>query len=128
MPLMCCKHAAERDGLVAEFGQDRVQAIMAKAFRAVRKPEIVEVAEVVPALMPEPAPRRHGAAASTVEALMFSLRERGAAALAERDCQRRLAELSTAQICIVLRRLIAARARFPAIDDELLFKLGEQLA
>ena len=59
---------------------------------------------------------------------MFSLCQRGAAALAERACQSRLAELSTAQIYTVIERLIAARPRFRVIDDELLFLLGEQLA
>ena len=70
----------------------------------------------------------HQACDSTVEALMFSLRQRGAAALAERDCRSRLAELSTAQIRNVIERLIVARPRFPVIDDELLFLLSEQLA
>jgi hypothetical protein len=67
------------------------------------------------------------AAASTVEALMFSLRERGVAALSERDCRRRLAELSTAQVRDVIRRLMVLRPRYPTITDELLFQLGEQL-
>jgi hypothetical protein len=69
------------------------------------------------------------AAASTVEALMFSLHERGAAALAEPVCQRRLADLSSAQVREVIARLIALRPRYPAaITDELLFLLGEQLS
>jgi hypothetical protein len=37
---------------------------------------------------------QHGAASSTVEALMFELRTLGVAALAGGNCQRRLAELS----------------------------------
>ncbi len=44
-----------------------------------------------------------------------------------KTCQSRLAELSTAQIRSVIERLIVARPRFRAIDDELLFLLGEQL-
>ena len=75
----------------------------------------------------EPAPAKR-AAASTIEALMFSLRERGAAALSEKVTQSRLAELSTDQIHIVIERLVAAQSRYPAIDDELLFLLSEQLA
>ena len=70
----------------------------------------------------------HGRAAeSTVEALMLALRERGAAALAEPECQKRLANISTAQMRDVLARLMALRPSYPAIDDELLFLLGKQL-
>jgi hypothetical protein len=68
------------------------------------------------------------AAASTIEALMFSLRERGQAALSEPATYRRLAGLSTAQVREVIARLIAARPRYPAITDDLLFQLGEQLS
>jgi hypothetical protein len=71
---------------------------------------------------------RNRAAEATVEALMFSLRERGTAALAEPETQRRLAELSSAQVRDVIARLIAVRSpQYPAIDDELLHLLGEQL-
>jgi hypothetical protein len=41
---------------------------------------------------------RRRVAASTVEALMYSLRSRGVAALAEPDCQRRLSELNDDQV------------------------------
>jgi len=116
--------AAVQTGLVGTLGQDTVQAIMARAFAleasCASDPNIPdEITEKA-----EPGIR---AAASTAEALMFSLCKRGAAALSEKSSQRRLAELSTAQIFIVLERLIAARPRFPVIDDELLFLLGEQL-
>jgi hypothetical protein len=67
------------------------------------------------------------AAASTVEALVLALRERAAADLAEPECQRRLANLSTAQMRDILARLMALRSNYPAIDDELLFLLGKQL-
>ena len=43
---------AVRDGLVAAIGQDRVQAEMAKAFRAVRQPYIVENVARVPIRSP----------------------------------------------------------------------------
>jgi hypothetical protein len=45
------------------------------------------------------------AAASTLEALMFSLRQRGTAALSEPDTQRRLGELSEQQLHEVGARL-----------------------
>jgi hypothetical protein len=45
------------------------------------------------------------AAAMTVEALMYSLRERGTAALAERDTRRRISELSDEQALDVAGRL-----------------------
>jgi hypothetical protein len=67
------------------------------------------------------------APAATVSGLVFSLRERGDAALAEPDCRRRLAEISTTQVREVIGRLIAVRPRYPAITDELIFRLGEQL-
>ena len=68
-----------------------------------------------------------GAAFTTVEALMFSLRERGEAALHERDTRRRLAELSTDQLREVLRRLVRLRPKYPAITDQFLFHLNELL-
>jgi hypothetical protein len=68
-----------------------------------------------------------GAALWTVEALMYSLRERGAAALAEPDTQRRLGELSGNQVREVISRLVKLRSKYPAVTDELLFQLGEQL-
>jgi hypothetical protein len=49
------------------------------------------------------------AAASTVEALMFSLRERGVAALKERDTRRRLGELDDRQLIEVGRRCQALK-------------------
>jgi hypothetical protein len=67
------------------------------------------------------------ATASTIEALMLALRERGAAALAEPDRQKLLANVSTAQMRDILARLMAFRPSYPAIDDELLFLLGKQL-
>src|SRR4051812_1065354 len=115
--------AAVRTGLVNAIGQDAVQAIMCEAFAVVHESGIIAS---VPDPMRETAPEIR-AAARTVDALMFSLRERGSSALAERAVQSRLAELSTAQIHSVIERLIVARRAFPAIDDELLFLLGEQL-
>lgn len=70
---------------------------------------------------------KYGAPSSTVEALMLSLRERGVAALTEADTRRRFADLSTAQVREVLARLIRARAKFPAITDDLLLIIGEQM-
>jgi hypothetical protein len=113
------QQAAEASGLVAAIGQDELQTLMAAAFGAVREPT-------------EPAPAaaivRNRAAESTVEALMFSLRERGTAALAESETQRRLAALSSAQVRDIIARLIMSQPRYPAIDDELLHLLGEQLS
>jgi hypothetical protein len=57
---------------------------------------------------------------ATVEALMFELRDRGMAALAEQPNQRRLAELSDDQITEVLKRLSKLRAEYPVITDDLL--------
>jgi hypothetical protein len=112
--------AAERAGLVTELGQDGVQAIIAKTFAQDHRREPVAVA-----IDPEPPTCR--AAASTVEALMFSLRERGEAALSERAFLDRFAGLSTKQVREVIARLIKLRPTYPAISDDLLLTLGEQL-
>jgi hypothetical protein len=112
------QRAAVAGGLVEQHGQDHVQEIMALAFRAVRDDLRCSEPE------PERAPEAKRAPAATVEALMFVLRERGEAALAERDTLRRLGDLSTQQVRDVIGRLIGLRAQYPAITDDLLFKLG----
>jgi hypothetical protein len=63
---------------------------------------------------------RSDAAASTVEALMFSLRERGVGALVEPDCRRRLTDLSAKQLEEVTVRLARMRGKYPKITDELM--------
>jgi hypothetical protein len=70
---------------------------------------------------------RYRAASATVEALMYEFRTFGLAALAGANCRRRLAELNRAQLQEIIRRLMHMRQRCPAITDELLFQLGEQL-
>ena len=69
----------------------------------------------------------YGAAPTTVEALMLSLRSRGAAALAERDTKRRLADLSVVQVRQLIDRLIKLQPRYPRIGDELISTLREQI-
>ena len=66
--------AAERDGLVARLGQDAVQAIMAKAFRAVRKPYVVPAMDRVPEPMAE-APARGIVPGATLSAAEYLVRE-----------------------------------------------------
>jgi hypothetical protein len=68
---------------------------------------------------------QYGAAQSTVEALMYSLRECGVAALSEPSTQRRLFELSKAQLAEVIARLNRLRPKYPNISDELILMLGE---
>jgi hypothetical protein len=58
---------------------------------------------------------------------MYSLRERGTAALLESACRDRLGDLSSEQVRDVIARLIALRSRYPNVTDELLFRLGELL-
>jgi hypothetical protein len=70
---------------------------------------------------------RYGAAPTTVEALIYELRTDGLEALATSNCQRRLSDLSTIQVRDVIERLTRLRARYPAITDELLSQLGDQL-
>ena len=64
--------------------------------------------------------RRSGAPQSTVEALMFSLRERGTGALEETDAKRRLSELSNQQVIEIGDRLQQLRpeiARAWPVDE-----------
>jgi hypothetical protein len=66
-----------------------------------------------------------GAAPSTVEAVMYKLRTYGLAAIAGPNCQRRLADLSDAQLRQVIERLDRLRTKYPAITDNLLLSLAE---
>lgn len=67
-----------------------------------------------------------GAAISTIEALMFSLRECGEPALTRADNQRRLVELTPDQLAEVILRLDRMRTKYPAVTDSLLLRLGEK--
>lgn len=100
--------AAVRTGLVALLGQDAVQAIMADAFTIVKRDET-------------PAKHARGAARSTIEAAMFSLRERGTAALGEPDTQRRISQLNETQLHEVGARLqrFAPKIARPWIAEEI---------
>jgi hypothetical protein len=77
--------------------------------------------------MYEAALRKRGAPRATLEALMYSLRERGERALTEPDCQRRLSELSPVQLREVIVRLDRMRAEYPAVTDSLLLRIGEKI-
>jgi hypothetical protein len=65
---------------------------------------------------------RGRAAQSTVEALMYSLRERRMAALTERDSQRRINELSETQVREVGARLRALKTPWSADEIERLLE------
>lgn len=71
--------------------------------------------------------RDQGASISTIEALMFSLRERGKSALTSSDTDRRLSELSPDQLAEMIVRLDRLRSKYPAVTDELLVLLGEKI-
>lgn len=61
----------------------------------------------------------------TVEALVFDLRERGAAALNIAANRERLSKLSPKQIDEVIMRLANRRAKFPVITDDLLLLIDQ---
>jgi hypothetical protein len=97
--------AAVETGLVAAIGQDAVQAIMvasgwdAPSWREAAAWYHEQRGDRV--LIVEPASFKRAAGAApkpTVDALMYSLRERGVAALAEPATRRRLGELSEEQL------------------------------
>jgi hypothetical protein len=70
----------------------------------------------------------HGAAQSTVEAVKYELRTYGLAAIAGPNCQRRLADLSDAQMRDVIECLDRLRPKYPAITDSLLLALAELIS
>jgi hypothetical protein len=72
-------------------------------------------------------PERDEAAQSTVEALMYELREHGVDQLKNANTQRRFAEFSGRQLREVIERLIKLRPRYPpGITEELITTLLEQ--
>jgi hypothetical protein len=71
-------------------------------------------------------PRRfERAAQTTVEALVFELRENGAAQLEKENCRRRLGELSVEQLLEVVNRLTAMQPQHPKINDALIAAIRE---
>jgi hypothetical protein len=66
---------------------------------------------------------RNPTSQASIEALMYSLRERGLNALTEHDCQRRLSELHPDQLDSVITRLTNMRVRYSPITDELITRL-----
>jgi hypothetical protein len=65
------------------------------------------------------------AAPTTVEAVMYELREDGLTALKAPNCQRRIGELSRRQLLEVLGRLLKLRSRYPKISDDLLLYIED---
>ena len=68
---------------------------------------------------------QHGAAETTVDALMFSLCQRGVAALSEPTTKQRLSELSKSQLADVAVRLHRLRVKYPTITDQVIIKIGD---
>jgi hypothetical protein len=98
-------------GLVASVAQDAVQSIMARAFDAVRddlKPEVSTAfaEDAWSPFEPELSADSH-VPQSTVEALMWCLREQGLACLAESRNRERLSRCDAAAMARIAQRLIA---------------------
>jgi hypothetical protein len=131
---------AERDGFVARLGQDAVQAIMADAFLSARRGEwesaaistvgpakapVVPVARdgcetfapFPPSLVDLPETSREAASAhnrtpgSTVEALMWSLRESGLGCLSDESNRDRLRRCDADAIKEICARLLDLKSR-----------------
>jgi hypothetical protein len=68
---------------------------------------------------------QHGAPETTVDAVIFSLRSRGIAALSEPTTKERLSELSKSQLADVAVRLHRLRAKYPTITDQVIIKIGD---
>src|SRR5262249_26024953 len=110
--------------LVGALGQDAVQSILSEAFR----PHRTELQSREPEnSQTESTESSEGAAASTVEALMYALRTNGNAALATAANRMRLAELSDLQVREVFVRLRRIQSEYPSITDELRDLLVELL-
>ena len=86
----------------------------------------MERCPTIEALEREFARERGGAAQSTMGALMMSLRHRGSAALAEIDTERRLGELSEAQVEQCMERIAENPDRYPD-SRQLLEDLAESI-
>lgn len=121
--------SAKQYGLVDAFGQDSVQDVLAAFFERVRTwtlPAGWKKNSLERLWRELNDPHRFGRAAhSTVEAVMHELRTYGIAQLKKPNCQRRLSELSNAQVRKVIERLERLRPKYPAITDELLLVLAE---
>lgn len=91
-------------GLVDALGQDRVQALMADAFRQVRKSE-------PPDRLSVESPASPSISNSTIEALMLCLRNHGSACLNEPKNQKRLASCDDISIRQIAARLLDLAAR-----------------
>jgi hypothetical protein len=63
----------------------------------------------------------------TCEALAYQLRENGLPELAKSDCRERIAALSSDQLRELIARLMRLRPKYPAITDDLLLALDEQI-
>jgi len=117
--------AAVAAGLVESLGQDKVQSIMAAAFKNIgeemsRDLQIeIAVAEFMARGLTEQPKAKKDAASSMVEALMWALREYGVDAFDRPGNRDRLAVLSPAQIDRVIERLANLRGKYPAVTDEL---------
>jgi hypothetical protein len=68
---------------------------------------------------------QHGAPETTVDAVIFSLRSRGMAALNDPITRRRLSELSRPQIADVGVRLHRLRAKYPTVTDQVIIEIGK---
>ena len=71
--------------------------------------------------------RRRAAAASTYEAVLYTLRTRESAALGERHCRQRLAELSDDQMRELVAALKRLKPQYPSISEELMLELGKRI-
>jgi hypothetical protein len=67
------------------------------------------------------------AAQSTYDALLYELRTYGIAQLENANCRRRLGDVSSDQLRELIATLTRLRPQYPAITDELILKLGDNL-
>jgi hypothetical protein len=98
--------AAAEYGLVNTIGQDAVQEIMARAFAAVRDNLNPVELEASTRAQPELSTNSH-TPHSTVEALMWCLREQGLACLLKSKNRERLSRCDAAAMAQIAQRLIA---------------------
>ncbi len=124
------QHDAVACGLVKRVGQDRIQEIMAGAFaphRRTERPADLHVAESQRQSSNDETRRPKQAPQSTCDAALYEFRTYGIAQLKDPNCRRRLGDLSTLQVRDLIAALMRLQPKYPAITDDLLLTLGEQL-
>jgi hypothetical protein len=120
------RHSLESGRANRPLSANRSQPSLLTVHQAADRRNVSE-RDFPPVRRPTSKSRPDGAPQSTIEALVYELRENGLEQLGNPTCLRRLGDVSTTQLRSIIGRLINLRSRYPNITDELLLTLGELL-